>query len=101
MSEVLEIVDVPEPTPGEGQKLYDVSTAGVNVADPTRAGRSTDLSRAGMAVRPGPRWSPPPLVGGKHERWRFDPCAELPPPPTMPGRLPRMPDVGLRRFLTS
>ena len=31
--EVLEIVDVPEPTPGPGQQLYDVSTAGVNHAD--------------------------------------------------------------------
>jgi NADPH:quinone reductase-like Zn-dependent oxidoreductase len=31
--EVLEIVDVPEPTPGEGQQLYDVSTAGINYAD--------------------------------------------------------------------
>jgi NADPH:quinone reductase-like Zn-dependent oxidoreductase len=27
------IVDVPEPTPGPGQQLYDVSTAGVNFAD--------------------------------------------------------------------
>ena len=31
--EVLDVVDVPEPTPGEGQELYDVSTAGVNFAD--------------------------------------------------------------------
>jgi len=31
--EVLDVVDIPEPTPGEGQKLYDVSTAGVNFAD--------------------------------------------------------------------
>jgi NADPH:quinone reductase-like Zn-dependent oxidoreductase len=31
--EVLDVVDVPEPTPGEGQQLYDVSTAGVNFAD--------------------------------------------------------------------
>ena len=31
--EVLELVDVPEPTPGPGQQLYDVSTAGVNFAD--------------------------------------------------------------------
>jgi NADPH:quinone reductase-like Zn-dependent oxidoreductase len=30
---VLEIVDVPEPTPGDGQQLYDVSTAGINYAD--------------------------------------------------------------------
>jgi NADPH2:quinone reductase len=36
--EVLDIVDVPEPTPGEGQKLYDVSPAGVNVADPHQGG---------------------------------------------------------------
>jgi NADPH2:quinone reductase len=31
--EVLDVVELPEPTPGEGQKLYDVSTAGVNYAD--------------------------------------------------------------------
>jgi len=31
--EVLDIVDVPEPTRGSGQQLYDVSTAGLNFAD--------------------------------------------------------------------
>jgi hypothetical protein len=31
--EVLEIVDVAGPTPGPGQQLYDVSTAGINYAD--------------------------------------------------------------------
>src|SRR3954452_21206250 len=31
--EVLEVVDVPEPVPGDGQQLYDVSTAGRNFAD--------------------------------------------------------------------
>jgi NADPH:quinone reductase-like Zn-dependent oxidoreductase len=31
--EVLEIVDVPAPTPGPDQQLYDVSTAGINYAD--------------------------------------------------------------------
>jgi NADPH:quinone reductase-like Zn-dependent oxidoreductase len=31
--EVLDIVDVPEPTPGPGQQLYVVSTAGLNFAD--------------------------------------------------------------------
>ena len=31
--EVLDVVDIPEPTPGEAEKLYDVSTAGVNYAD--------------------------------------------------------------------
>ena len=32
-SEVLEIVDVPEPEAGPGQTVYDVSAAGVNFAD--------------------------------------------------------------------
>jgi hypothetical protein len=31
--EVLDTVDLPEPTPGPGHQLYDVSTAGVNYAD--------------------------------------------------------------------
>jgi hypothetical protein len=31
--EVLEIVDIPEPEAGPGQKLYDISTAGVNYDD--------------------------------------------------------------------
>jgi NADPH:quinone reductase-like Zn-dependent oxidoreductase len=31
--EVLDIVDVPKPTPGPGQRVYDVSTAGLNFAD--------------------------------------------------------------------
>jgi NADPH:quinone reductase-like Zn-dependent oxidoreductase len=31
--EVLDVVDIPEPTPGPGQKLYDISTADVNYAD--------------------------------------------------------------------
>jgi NADPH:quinone reductase len=35
--EVLDIVDVPEPTPGPGQQLYDVSTAGLNFADTHQA----------------------------------------------------------------
>ena len=35
--EVLDIVDIPEPEAGPGQKLYDVSTAGVNYADTHQA----------------------------------------------------------------
>jgi NADPH:quinone reductase-like Zn-dependent oxidoreductase len=31
--DVLDVVDLPEPEAGDGQKLYDVSTAGVNFAD--------------------------------------------------------------------
>ena len=40
--EVLDIVDVPEPTRGSGQQLYDVSTAGLNFAD-THQGLSRGL----------------------------------------------------------
>jgi NADPH2:quinone reductase len=31
--EVLDVVEVPDPVPGDGQQLYDVSTAGLNFAD--------------------------------------------------------------------
>ena len=31
--EVMDVVDLPDPVPGEGQQLYEVSTAGVNFAD--------------------------------------------------------------------
>jgi len=31
--EVLEVVDVPEPTPGPGQQLSEVRTSGINFAD--------------------------------------------------------------------
>jgi NADPH:quinone reductase-like Zn-dependent oxidoreductase len=35
--EVLDVVDLPDPVPGDGQKLYDVSTAGLNFADTHQA----------------------------------------------------------------
>jgi NADPH:quinone reductase-like Zn-dependent oxidoreductase len=31
--EVMDIVDLPDPVPGEGQRLCEVSSAGVNFAD--------------------------------------------------------------------
>jgi NADPH:quinone reductase-like Zn-dependent oxidoreductase len=31
--EVLDVVDLPDPTPGPGQKVFAVSTAGINFAD--------------------------------------------------------------------
>jgi len=31
--EILDVVEFPEPEPGPGQRLYEVSTAGVNYAD--------------------------------------------------------------------
>jgi NADPH2:quinone reductase len=35
--EVLDVVELADPTPGEGQELYEVSTAGVNYADTHQA----------------------------------------------------------------
>jgi NADPH:quinone reductase-like Zn-dependent oxidoreductase len=46
--EVLDVVDLPGPTPGEGQQLFDVSTAGVNYAG-THCGQSRGSSGAGPA----------------------------------------------------
>ena len=31
--EVMDVVDLPEPVPGDGEQLFDVSSAGVNFAD--------------------------------------------------------------------
>ena len=31
--EVMDVVDLPEPAPGDGEQLFDVSSAGVNFAD--------------------------------------------------------------------
>ena len=31
--EVMDVVDLPDPAPGEGEQLYDVAAAGVNFAD--------------------------------------------------------------------
>jgi len=31
--EVLDVVDLPDPGPGDGQQLYEVSAADVNLAD--------------------------------------------------------------------
>jgi NADPH:quinone reductase-like Zn-dependent oxidoreductase len=42
--EVMEIVDLPDPTPGPGLKIFDVSTAGINYAD-THHRQSRNLHR--------------------------------------------------------
>jgi NADPH:quinone reductase-like Zn-dependent oxidoreductase len=57
---VLDIVDVPEPIPGQRQTLFDVSTAGVNLAD-THHRSSLEVDRVALRVvarrhrRNGPR----------------------------------------------
>ena len=62
--EVLEIVDVPEPTPGPGQKLYDVSTAGINYAD-THQIENSYLSAQELPLIPGAEFVGTPVGGGQ------------------------------------
>jgi len=31
--QVLDVVDLPDPVPGEGEQLFDISSTGVNFAD--------------------------------------------------------------------
>ncbi len=50
--EVLEVVDVPEPEAGPGQKLYDVSTAGINYAD-THQVENSYLAEQQLPLIPG------------------------------------------------
>jgi NADPH2:quinone reductase len=62
--EVLDIVDVPEPVPGEGQQLYDVSTAGVNFAD-THQVENSYLAAQQLPLIPGAEFVGTPVGGGR------------------------------------
>src|ERR671920_1294064 len=62
--EVLEVTDVPEPTPGQGQRLYDVSTAGINFAD-THQIENSYLSAQELPLVPGAEFVGTPVGGGK------------------------------------
>ena len=62
--EVLELVDIPEPTPGTGQKLYDVSTAGINFAD-THQIENSYLAAQRLPLVPGAEFVGTPVGGGQ------------------------------------
>lgn len=62
--EVLEVVDLPEPTPGPGQQLYDVSTAGVNFAD-THQIENSYLAQQTLPLIPGAEFVGTPAGGGQ------------------------------------
>ena len=62
--EVLEVVDVPEPEPGPGQKLYDVSTAGINYAD-THQIENSYLAAQQLPLVPGAEFVGTPVGGGQ------------------------------------
>src|ERR671920_1144041 len=62
--EVLEMADVPEPTPGQGQQLYDVSTAGINFAD-THQIENSYLAAQELPLIPGAEFVGTPVGGGQ------------------------------------
>ncbi|SFL06520.1 quinone oxidoreductase family protein [Geodermatophilus ruber] len=62
--EVLDVVDLPEPEPGDGQKLYDVSTAGINFAD-THQIENSYLSAQTLPLTPGAEFVGTPSGGGQ------------------------------------
>src|SRR5829696_9057885 len=62
--EVLDIVDLPDPVPGEGQKLYDVSTAGINFAD-THQIENSYLAQQQLPLIPGAEFVGTPVGGGQ------------------------------------
>jgi NADPH2:quinone reductase len=61
--EVLDVVDIPEPEAGPGQKLYDVSTAGVYFAD-THQTEDSYLAPQQLPQIPGAEFVGTPVDGG-------------------------------------
>ncbi len=52
--EVMDVVDLPDPVPGDGLKLHEVSSAGVNCAD-THHRLSSDRSQRAALVPAHPK----------------------------------------------
>ena len=61
--EVLEVVDLPEPVPGAGQELFDVSSAGINYAD-THQVENSYLAAQQLPLTPGAEFVGTPVGGG-------------------------------------
>src|SRR5919112_679684 len=62
--EVMDIVDLPDPVPSEGQELYEVSSAGVNFAD-THQIENSYLSQQQLPLVPGAEFVGTPVGGGQ------------------------------------
>jgi NADPH2:quinone reductase len=61
--EVMDVVDLPDPTPGPGQQLYEVSSAGVNFAD-THQTEDSYLAPQQLPQIPGAEFVGTPVDGG-------------------------------------
>ena len=62
--EVLDVVDLPDPVPGPGQQLYEVSSAGVNFAD-THQIENSYLAQQQLPLIPGAEFVGTPVGGGR------------------------------------
>jgi NADPH:quinone reductase len=62
--EVLDVVNLPDPVPGDGQHLYEVSAAGVNFAD-THQIENSYLSSQQLPLIPGSEFVGTPVGGGR------------------------------------
>ncbi|MGX5655672.1 quinone oxidoreductase family protein [Geodermatophilus nigrescens] len=62
--EVLDVVDLPDPVPGDGQQLYEVSAAGVNYAD-THQTEDSYLAPQTLPLVPGAEFVGRPAGGGE------------------------------------
>jgi len=60
----MDLVDVPEPEPGPGQQLYEVSSSGVNFAD-THQIENSYLSAQELPLIPGAEFVGTPVGGGQ------------------------------------
>jgi NADPH2:quinone reductase len=62
--EVLDVVDLPDPTPGDGEQLFDVSSSGVNFAD-THQVEDSYLAPQELPLVPGAEFVGTPAGGGQ------------------------------------
>lgn len=61
--EVLDVVDLPDPVPGDGEQLYEVSAAGINYAD-THQTENSYLAQQQLPLIPGTEFVGTPAGGG-------------------------------------
>jgi len=61
--EVMDVVDLPDPVPGDGETLFDVSSSGVNYAD-THQTEDSYLAKQQLPLIPGAEFVGTPAGGG-------------------------------------
>ncbi|MGY5883441.1 quinone oxidoreductase family protein [Modestobacter lacusdianchii] len=62
--EVMDVVDLPDPVPGDGETLFDISSAGVNFAD-THQTEDSYLAKQELPLVPGAEFVGTPAGGGQ------------------------------------